>query len=261
MCIRDRFIGVDNIVAKRKELDNKVDFFLALEDSTTLIVMETGETLTYIEDGIGYYSYYPFIRGGTADSLVVSSTNKFSSAGINEYLVEGGGKDYKVNDRLIFDNTGTGGDGVSAVVSQVEGVPTVSVSAFTGTYNDLFVNILRTSETNFLQPGDTITVSVTDNSATRSLTTKVINGNYHFKYFNLTSAKLLDPWQATTSYVVGDLVYVGNRVYVAAPVINSEVNTSGSSAPTHTSGTVSDGGANWTFKRTRTDGNLSLIHI
>ena len=253
---RAPFIGVDNIVAKRKELDNKVDFFLALEDSTTLIVMETGETLTYIEDGIGYYSYYPFIRGGTADSLVVSSTNKFSSAGINEYLVEGGGKDYKVNDRLIFDNTGTGGDGVSAVVSQVEGVPTVSVSAFTGTYNDLFVNILRTSETNFLQPGDTITVSVTDNSATRSLTTKVINGNYHFKYFNLTSAKLLDPWQATTSYVVGDLVYVGNRVYVAAPVINSEVNTSGSSAPTHTSGTVSDGGANWTFKRTRTDGNL-----
>ena len=253
---RAPFLGVDNIVAKRKELDNKVDFFLALEDSTTLIVMETGETLTYIEDGIGYYSYYPFIRGGTADSLVVSSTNKFSSAGINEYLVEGGGKDYKVNDRLIFDNTGTGGDGVSAVVSQVEGVPTVSVSAFTGTYNDLFVNILRTSETNFLQPGDTITVSVTDNSATRSLTTKVINGNYHFKYFNLTSAKLLDPWQATTSYVVGDLVYVGNRVYVAAPVINSEVNTSGSSAPTHTSGTVSDGGANWTFKRTRTDGNL-----
>ena len=55
---------------------------------------------------------------------------------------------------------------------------------------------------------------------------------------------------------MGDLVYVGNRVYVAAPVINSEVNTSGSSAPTHTSGTVSDGGANWTFKRTRTDGNL-----
>ena len=54
--------------------------------------METGETLTYIEDGIGYYSYYPFIRGGIADSLVVSSTNKFSSANIDQYLVEGGGK-------------------------------------------------------------------------------------------------------------------------------------------------------------------------
>ena len=65
--------------------------------------METGETLTYIEDGIGYYSYYPFIRGGSADSLVVSSTNKFSSQNIDQYLVEGGGKEYKVNDRLIFD--------------------------------------------------------------------------------------------------------------------------------------------------------------
>ena len=118
---RAPFVGVDNITAKRKELDNKVDFFLALEDSTTLIIMETGETLTYIEDGIGYYSYYPFIRGGQADSLIVSSTNKFSSANIDQYLVEGGGKDYKVNDRLLFDNTGTGGDGVSAIVSQVEG--------------------------------------------------------------------------------------------------------------------------------------------
>ena len=253
---RAPFVGVDNIVAKRKTLDNKVDYFLALEDSTTLIVMETGETLTYIEDGIGYYSYYPFIRGGLADSLVVSSTNKFSSANIDQYLVEGGGKEYKVNDRLTFDNTGTGGEGVSAIVSQVEGVPTVSVSAFTGTYSDLFINIVRTSTPNFLQAGDTITVSVPDNSATRNLTSKVINGNYHFNYFNLTSAKLLEPWQAATSYVAGDLVHVANRVYVATNVGNSEVNTSGSSAPTHMSGTASDGGVNWIYKRTRTDGNL-----
>ena len=86
---RAPYIGVDNIVAKRKQLDEKIDFFLTLEDSTTLIVMETGETLTYIEDGIGYYSYYPFVRGGTADSLVVSATNKYSSAGVDQYLVEG----------------------------------------------------------------------------------------------------------------------------------------------------------------------------
>ena len=125
---RAPFVGVDNIVAKRKQLDNKVDFFLALEDSTTLIVMETGETLTYIEDGIGYYSYYPFVRGGTADSLVVSATNKYSSAGVDQYLVEGGGKEYKVNDRLEFDNTGTGGEGVSATVAQVEGVAVSSLS-------------------------------------------------------------------------------------------------------------------------------------
>ena len=115
------YIGTDNIVAKRKKLDNKVDFYLALEDTTTLIVMETGEILTYLEDGIGYFSYYPVIRGGTADSLVVSATNKYSSSNIDQYLVEGGGKEYKVNDRLQFDNTGTGGEGVSAIVSAVAG--------------------------------------------------------------------------------------------------------------------------------------------
>ena len=106
--------------------------------------METGETLTYIEDGIGYYSYYPFIRGGFADSLVVSSTNKFSSQNINQYLVEGGGKEYKVNDRLSFDNTGTGGDGISAVVSQVEG-SAVSALTFTSTTNsDRYYGVFTT---------------------------------------------------------------------------------------------------------------------
>ena len=68
------YLGTDNIVAKRKKLDDKIDFFLALEDTTTLIVMETGEVLTYLEDGIGYFSYYPVIRGGTADSMTVSAT-------------------------------------------------------------------------------------------------------------------------------------------------------------------------------------------
>ena len=252
---RAPFVGVDNIVAKRKPLDNQIDFFLALEDSTTLIVMETGETLTYIEDGIGYYSYYPFIRGGTADSLVVSSTNKFSSAGIDQYLVEGGGKDYKVNDRLTFDNTGTGGDGVSAVVSQVEGVAVSGLNlvyalASTDGINKYYGQVL-TSTNHYLQVGDSVNVSVTDNSYTRTLTTKVINGNYHFKYFNLVSMKLLNAWAATTAYTWGDLVYVANRVYRA-----NASGTSGSSSLTHTSGSASDGTLTWTYVRTRTDGNL-----
>ena len=174
---RAPFLGVDNITAKRKQLDNKVDFFLALEDSTTLIVMETGETLTYIEDGIGYYSYYPFVRGGQADSLIVSSTNKFSSANIDQYLVEGGGKDYKVNDRLLFDNTGTGGDGVSAVVSQVEGVTANGLqniyAAASVDGNNLYYGQVTTGSPHLLQVGDSVTVSATDNSYSRSLTTKI----------------------------------------------------------------------------------------
>ena len=250
---RAPFIGVDNIVAKRKQLDNKVDFFLALEDSTTLIVMESGETLTYIEDGIGYFSYYPFIRGGTADSLVVSSTNKFSSAGIDQYLVEGGGKDYKVNDRLEFDNTGTQGEGVSAVVSQVQGIDTESITVAADANTDVYTATVTTSASHFLQANDSVSVSVTDNTFTRTLSTKVINGNYHFNYFALQSMKLLNPWTTGTDYVQGDLVHAANRVYVAA-----SGGTSAASTPTHTSGTALDGvgGVLWRYLRIRTDGNL-----
>ena len=253
---RAPYVGVDNITAKRKPLDNKIDFFLALEDSTTLIVMETGETLTYIEDGIGYYSYYPFIRGGVADSLVVSSTNKFSSAGIDQYLVEGGGQGYKVNDRLTFDNTGTGGDGISAIVSQVEGVTVTGLNlTYTSTSangNDLYYGELVCSSPHFLQVGDSVTVSATDNSYTRTFTSKIINGNYHFSYFTLTSMKLLDAWAQSTAYTTGDLVYVNNRVYEA----QHPAGTSGTSTLTHTSGTASDGTVSWKYIRTRTDGNL-----
>ena len=247
------YIGTDNIVAKRKQLDNKIDFFLALEDTTTLIVMETGEVLTYLEDGIGYFSYYPVIRGGTADSMIVSATNKYSSANVDEYLVEGGGKDYKVNDRLLFDNTGTGGEGVSAVVSQVEGAVVSNVTTTVGNNTDIFEATVTNLSNHYLQVGDTATITVSDNLYEREFTTKIISSKYHFKYFDTTSIKLLAPYTNTTSYVLGDLIYVADRVYKAA-----ETQTSGSSAPTHESGTLTDGAMLWTYLRKRTDGNVAL---
>ena len=244
------FIGTDNIVAKRKQLDNRVDFFLALEDTTTLIVMETGEILTYLEDGIGYFSYYPVIRGGTADSMVVSGTNKYSSANIDQYLVEGGGKEYKVNDRLQFDNTGTGGEGVSAIVSAIEGTTVNNISMFEVTGENRYFATVNTSENHYLQVGDSQVISVSDNLYTRSLTVKIIGGRYHFKYADMRTMKLVAAYQNTTAYNLGDLIYVQDRVYLAS------TGTSGSSAPTHESGTVSDGSMDWTYLRKRTDGNL-----
>ena len=246
------FISTDNIVAKRKQLDNRVDFFLALEDTTTLIVMETGEILTYLEDGIGYYSYYPTIRGGTADSMVVSGTNKYSSSGVDQYLVEGGGKEYKVNDRLQFDNTGTGGEGISAIVSNVQGTTVSSISMMVLTGEDRYLATVNTTENHYLQVNDTAVITVADNLYTRNIKTKIIGGRYHFTYGDMLSGgmKLIAPYQNTTAYVYGDLIYVADRVYRAAQ------GTSGSSAPTHTSGTVSDGSMDWTYMRLRTDGNL-----
>jgi len=245
------YIGTDNIVAKRKQLDNKVDFFLSLEDTTTLIVMETGEILTYLEDGIGYYSYYPVIRGGTADSLVVSSTNKYSSAGVDQYLIEGGGSGYKVNDRLTFDNTGTGGEGISATVSEVTGGTVNSLGNFVGAYNDLFVSSITTADNHYLQVGDAVTVSLSNNAYERTLTSKIIGSKYYFKYFSATSMKLLAEYANSTAYTEKDLIFAGDRVYEA-----KSSGTSGTSAPTHESGEASDGSMVWVYVRRRTDGNL-----
>ena len=245
------FIGTDNIVAKRKKLDNRVDFFLALEDTTTLIVMETGEIMTYLEDGIGYYSYYPVFRGGSADSMVVSATNKYSSAGVDQYLVEGGGKEYKVNDRLQFDNTGTGGEGISAIVSQVQGETVNNLAMAIDANTDVHSATITTAGFHYLQPNDIITVTVEDNLYTRIIKTKIISSKYHFSYFDVTSMKLIAAYANTTAYTQGDLIYVQDRVYQAA--VSS---TSGSSAPTHESGTATDGAMTWTYLRKRTDGNL-----
>ena len=145
--------------------------------------METGEILTYLEDGIGYYSYYPTIRGGTADSLIVSATNKYSSANIDQYLVEGGGKEYKVNDRLLFNNTGTGGEGVSGVVSSINGETVNSLANTVGAQSDLYSTTISTAENHYLVVGDQIVVSVTDNTFERTIKTKIINSKYYFEYF------------------------------------------------------------------------------
>ena len=245
------FIGTDNIIAKRKQLDNKVDFFLALEDTTTLIIMETGEILSYLEDGIGYFSYYPVIRGGIADSLVVSSTNKYSSAGIDEYLVEGGGAGYKVNDRLIFDNSGTDGEGVSATVSAITGNTVNALATAVGANNDQYTATVTTADNHYLQVGDAVTISLSDNLYQRTITSKVIGNKYHFKYFDASTMKLLAEYANTTAYTEGDLIFSGNRVYQAAVS-----GTSSSTAPTHETGTASDGSMTWTYIRKRTDGNL-----
>ena len=247
------YIGTDNITTKRKQLDNKVDFVLALEDTTTLITLETGEILQYVEDGIGYFSYYPVIRGGIAESLTVSSTNQYSSANIDQYLVEGGGTGYKVNDRLLFDNSTSGGEGVSAAISAVTGT-TVSSLNYAVDDDDVVTATLTTSDKHYLVGDDQLTITIADNSSTRSLNTKIINNKYHFEYFDLVSMKLIGPWTNSTAYAKNDLVYVANRVYKAAAAGTSD--SGAGNAPTHLSGTASDGTLSWTYVRTRTDGNL-----
>ena len=211
---RAPYIGTDNVTAKRKSLDARIDFVLAMEDSTTLITLETGEVLQYIEDGIGYFSYYPTIRGGIAESLSVSATNRYSSSNINDYLVEGGGTGYTVKDRLLCDNTDTRGDGVSATVSTVTGEPVTNLSYVVGD-DDVTTATLSTSNKHYLVGGDAIVVSIGNNAYEREITVLQYYNKFYFKYFDLVSMDLLTAWSTSTAYNKYDLVFVADRVYQA----------------------------------------------
>ena len=104
-----------------------------------------------------------------------------SSQNINQYLVEGGGKEYKVNDRLVFDNTGTDGDGVSGTVSTVEGEIVSGLNNAVSAYDDIYTTTISTLSNHYLNVGDLVTVSVADNSNTRTINTKIYYNKY-FKY-------------------------------------------------------------------------------
>lgn len=62
------------------------------------------------------------------------------------------------------------------------------------------------------------------------------------QFLNAFDNKKYSPWLTSTSYSVGQQVFNGNYKYIA-----TSAGTSGVSAPSHTSGTVSDGGVNWLF--------------
>ena len=139
-------------------------------------------------------------------------------------------------------------------MSTVEGVTVSSLTYEVSAYDDIYTTTINTSTNHYLLVGDQITVDVIDNANTRTLFSKIIYGKYYFKYFDVQSLKLLSAWTMSTAYNKEDLVYVDNRVYKAAATGTSD--SSAGNAPTHTSGTVSDGTLTWTYVRTRTDGNL-----
>ena len=172
---------------------------------------------------------------------------------IDSYLVEGGGTGYKVNDRLIFDNTDTGGAGVSATVSTVTGSPVSALNYIVGD-DDKTTATISTTENHYLVAGDAIVVSFGNNAFEREIKVKEYYNKFYFEYFNLVSMDLLTPWTNSTSYNKYDLVYVADRVYQAAESATS--NSNSGNAPTHLTGTVTDGTMTWTYVRRRTDGNL-----
>ena len=187
---KDPYIYTDTSIVRRKDLGDPVDYVLALEDSTTPIVLETDDSgifIGFVDIGIGYYDYFPTVRGGAVDSLYVSATNRYFSAGLDQYLIEGPGFRYKVNDRLVFDETGTGGSGISARVSLIAGETSNTLTYAVDSTTDAITAELTTASAHYVKIDDAIDITIGDNEITREIDVKIIGDKYHFKYFDLSN--------------------------------------------------------------------------
>ena len=182
------YVATDTALVRRKDKGNPIEYILAMEDSTTPIVLENDESfIGFVDVGISYFDYFPSIRGGSVDSLFVAATNRYFSSGLNQFLIEGAGFNYKVNDRLVFDETGTGGSGISARVSKISGSDTNALQFSVNSTTDIITGSITTGSAHYIKQGDTVDIAIGDNEYTREIDVKIINDKYHFKYFDLTN--------------------------------------------------------------------------
>ena len=209
------YIYTDTSIVRRKELGDPVEYVLALEDATTPIVLESdtnsSQFIGFVDVGIGYYDYFPTVKGGAVDSLYVSATNRYFSSGLDEYLIEGPGFDYKVNDRLVFNEEGTGGSGISARVSRIAGSTTNALTYSVDSTTDIITGTVTTGDAHYIKPGEVIDITIGDNAHTRDIKVKSVTTNsidyYHFKYFDLTNFYISSPGrvvQANLTLTGGD---------------------------------------------------------
>ena len=92
------------------------------------------------------------------------------------FIVENPGKSYQVNDRLVFDDTDTGGSGASAEISTIRGKAISSYSF--ETINDRPYGVITTSDPHEIQIGDKVQVAYNAqlDDSNKLLKVKVIDG-------------------------------------------------------------------------------------
>lgn len=100
-------------------------FLFLQEDGLSYILLE--DRISYIESepSLEVFDYFPRIVD--KPQLSVKNTEHRSASSIDYFYIEDPGKDYKVSDKINFDNTDTGGYGASAKISHVVGVGISSV--------------------------------------------------------------------------------------------------------------------------------------
>ena len=129
---RDPYENVDidverapNASTNALTLENGDILLFEIEDEDRSGVIEQDETddpdQIFEESPLQLFDYFPSVRFDSKVDIEVETTTKFEDASVTGFTVENPGINYQVNDRLVFDETGTDGSGVSARVSRIAG--------------------------------------------------------------------------------------------------------------------------------------------
>jgi hypothetical protein len=129
---RDPYENVDIDVERTpNETSNAItteDGFILLfdpEDEDRSGVIEQAEIddpeQMYEESPLQLYDYFPKVRFDSKVDIEVETIEKFEDASVSGFIIENPGKNYQVNDILVFDNTDTDGSGISARISKITG--------------------------------------------------------------------------------------------------------------------------------------------
>ena len=108
------------------------------------------------ESPLQLFDYFPKVKFDSKVDIEVETTTKFEDASVTGFTIENPGQNYQVNDRLVFDNTDTDGDGVSARISRIAGETVESYDY--ETISGVNYGVLTTDTQHNLVAGDTVFV-------------------------------------------------------------------------------------------------------
>jgi len=135
-------------------------FVFEIEDINRDGVLQQSEIETLLEISeepvLQLFDYYPRVSTRSQVDIEIETTTKFEDAQISGFVVENPGVSYKVNDKLYFDNEGTGGYGASAKVNSVKGIDIAAYTSFVE--DDIPYGRITTTGEHDLRAGDGIIV-------------------------------------------------------------------------------------------------------
>jgi hypothetical protein len=108
------------------------------------------------EQALEIFDYFPKVDIESKVDIEVETTTKFESAQIDGFVIENPGVNYKVNDKITFNNEGTDGFGASAKVESVVGSKILNYSTTFDGENTIAT--ITTEDDHGLVIGDTVII-------------------------------------------------------------------------------------------------------